>query len=58
MYSMQYRLLIYLMKKQIDFFLQKLTCCCEGADSEGKVWDDRLRGGGCGGGSRLGGALV
>lgn len=34
-----------------------LTCCCEEADSEGKLWDDRLRGGGWGG-SRLCGALV
>lgn len=39
-------------------FCLKLTCCCAEAESEGKVWDDRLRGGGCGGGSRLGGALV
>lgn len=48
--------LIYILKKHIyKVFL--LTCCCEGADSEGKLWDDRLRGGGCGG-SRLCGAVV
>ena len=33
--------------------LEGLTCGCAGG-SEGKLWDDLLRGGGCGGVSRLG----
>lgn len=30
-----------------------LTCSC-GEESEGKLWDDLLRGGGCGGVSKFG----
>lgn len=49
--------LIYTVKRR---YLQRffpLTCCWEGAGSEGKLWDERLRGGGWGG-SRLCGALA
>lgn len=35
-----------------------LTCFCEETGSEGKFWDDLLRGGGCGGASRFCGAAA
>lgn len=34
------------------------TCFCDGMLSEGKLWDDLLRGGGCGGASRFDGEAV
>lgn len=30
------------------------SCCSCGEDSEGKLWEDLLRGGGCGGVSKFG----
>lgn len=39
--------------QMICCLLVGLTCGCEGG-SEGKPWDDLLRGGGCGGVSRYG----